>query len=226
MAKILEREKARVLRRQGESIKVIARNLGLGPSTISYWCKDIVLTSKQIERLQERQRRAGSKAILKYAELKRNARIEKEKDLLRLGKGEVGKLSRRDVFLVGLALYWGEGYKSGNGEVGFTNSNAEMILFILHWFREIFGIRNQDFILRVSVNEQHRERIKLIERFWSDKTGIPLLQFSKISLIKVKTKKIYANAENHYGTLRVKVRRGTDLRRRILGGIEGLKYNA
>lgn len=226
MTKILEREKALALRKQGESIKQIAHELDLSSSTVSYWCRDVILSPIQIRRLQEHQRRAGLKAILKYAELKRNARIKKENDLLRLGKNEVGTLNMREVFLVGLALYWGEGYKSGNGELGFTNSNIEMIKFILNWFRDIFGIRNEDFILRVSVNEQHKNRIVAVEQFWSDKTGIPLSQFSKSSLIKVKAKKVYANAKNHYGTLRVKVRRGTDLRRRILGSIEGLKEKA
>lgn len=161
--------------------------------------------------------------MLKYAEAKRRARIEKENHLLQFGKDAVGKLSRRDIFLVGLALYWGEGYKSGNGEIGFTNSNAEMILFILRWFQEIFGIKKEDFILRVSVNKHHKKRLADIERFWSEKTGLSRSQFSKSSLIKTRSKKKYANEKNHYGTLRVKVRRGTDLRRRILGGIEGLK---
>lgn len=225
MAKILEREKARALRQQGESIKRIASELGLSSSTVSYWCRDIVLSPIQIQHLQERQHRAGLKAVLKYAESKRNARIKKENELMRLGKNEIGALNTREIFLVGLALYWGEGYKSGNGELGFTNSSVEMIKFILRWFREIFKISNKDFILRVSVNEQHKDRIKVIERFWSDKIGIPLSQFSKSSLIKMQSKKIYADAKNHYGTLRVKVRRGTDLRRRILGGIEGLKEN-
>ena len=100
-----------------------------------------------------------------------------------------------------------------------------MIKFILHWFREIFNVCGEDFILRVSVNKQHERRIGDIERWWSKQTGIPLSQFSKSSLIKVQVKKFYANADIHMGTLRVKVRRGIDLRRRILGGIEGLKNN-
>lgn len=223
MAKTLEKEKARVLRQQGESIKEIARTLGLSSSSVSYWCRDIVLSPTQIARLQERQRSAGLKAVLKYAEIKRRVRIEKEKALVSLGKREVGKLNKRELFLVGSALYWGEGYKSGNGELGFTNSNPEMIRFILRWFREIFKIHNADFILRVSVNRQHTSRIKEIEKWWSEKTNIPLSQFSKSSLIKTSAKKVYVNLSVHYGTLRVKVRRGTDLRRRILGGIEGLK---
>lgn len=224
MAKILEQEKARLLRRDGESIKEIARKLNLSSSSVSYWCRDIILTNEQINRLQDRQRGAALKAVLKYAESKRKARIIKEKELAKLGAREVDKLSQREVFLIGLALYWGEGYKSGNGELGFTNSNPEMIKFILRWFREIFGVSKKDFILRVSINNQHSTRVEAVETFWSKTTGIPLSQFSKVSLIKIQAKKVYQNMDHHWGTLRVKVRRGTDLRRRILGGIEALKF--
>lgn len=225
MARIQDRENVQALRRRGKSIKEISRDLGLSVSSVSYWCRNVILSSAQIRVLQERQRSAGLRAALKNAEKKRTVRIEKEKELLHLGKSEVGVLNKRELFLVGLALYWGEGYKNGNAELGFTNSSPEMILFILRWLRDIFGVKNESFILRVSVNEVHARRIKEIERFWSEKTVIPLLQFTKTSLIHTKSKKAYANAASHYGTLRVKVRRGTDLRRRILGGIEGLKEN-
>lgn len=223
MAKILEQEKARRLRKEGESIKRIAQKLDLSSSSVSYWCRDIILTSEQVDRLQQRQRGEALKAVLKYGEKKRALRIEKEKTLAETGKNDVGKLNRRELFLVGLALYWGEGYKSGNGELGFTNSNPDMIRFILKWFQDIFGIAKKDFILRVSVNSQHSSRVEVIQKFWSDTTGVPLSQFSKISLIKVSARKIYTNTNQHWGTLRVKVRRGTDLRRRILGSIEAFK---
>ena len=224
MAKILEREKARTFREQGKSIKVIARLLGVSSSTVSSWCRDIILNPQQFKRLQKRQHAAGLKAVLKYAESKRNIRIEREKELCRLGKRDVGELTKRDLFVVGLALYWGEGYKSGNGELGFTNSNPEMIKFILVWFKRVFAVHAEDFILRVSINSLHQARLQDVEKFWSDTTGLPLSQFSKGSLIKTQSKKVYANPKHHFGTLRVKVRRGTDLRRRILGGIEALKY--
>jgi len=68
---------------------------------------------------------------------------------------------------------------------------------------------------------QHRKRIKELENFWSNLMSIPLSQFTKTVLIKTRTKKIYSN-NNHYGTVRVTVRKGTQLRRRIIGWIEGL----
>ncbi len=223
MAKTAEKERAWAMRKQGGSIKEIARLLNVSTSSVSYWCKDIALSNAQIARLQERQHRAALQAVLKYAEAKRAARIVKEKSIMRAGCEEVGSLSRREMFIAGLALYWGEGYKSGNGELGFTNSDPRMIVFIIKWFKDVFGVQKEDLVLRVSVNKLHELRIARIEHFWSETTGVPISQFTKSSMIQTISRKVYANSENYQGTMRVKVRRGTDLRRRILGGIEGLK---
>jgi len=165
-------------------------------------------------------------ALRRASAEKRLARISKEARLRAEGMKEVGRLSRRDYFIAGLALYWGEGYKSLGQEVGFTNSDPAMILFFIRWLSKCYGITQDRLILRVSINILHIHRVKEVERYWSRLAGIPLSQFTKISLIKSISKKRYANESVHYGTLRVKVRRGTDLRRKILGSVEKCKQSA
>ena len=140
-----------------------------------------------------------------------------------IGKRDVGKLSKRDIHMVGLGLYWGEGYKKGSQELGFTNSDPALILFYVEWLNRIYNIEPDSLILRVSINMQHKERIKEVVEYWSSLTQIPLSQFTKSSLIKTTSKKVYANTAPHYGTLRIKVRKGTALRRRILGSIRALQ---
>lgn len=135
----------------------------------------------------------------------------------------VGKLSNRDRYIAGLALYWSEGYKHKGEETGFTNSDPKMIVFFIRWVADFYSIGKERLILRVSINKIHRRRIKDVERYWSKVTNVPLTQFTKTSLIKSSLKKKYANHSVHFGTLRVKVRRGTDLRRKILGSIKQIK---
>jgi hypothetical protein len=94
-----------------------------------------------------------------------------------------------------------------------------MITFYIHWLRASFAIQQADLILRVSINSAHAYRITTVEQYWSTLTGIPRAQFTKPSLIVAARKKRYATDTNHFGTLRIKVRRGTRLRREILGGI-------
>jgi hypothetical protein len=152
-------------------------------------------------------------------------RVQRQKNIeasTRKGRSEVGQLSKRDIYMIGLGLYWGEGYKKGSQELGFTNSDPAMVIFYIKWLSVTYNIERKNLILRVSINDQHAGRIAIVEKYWSKATKIPCSQFTKTSLIKNQSKKIYPNLETHFGTLRIKVRRGTELRRRILGSISAL----
>ena len=223
MAHIRKKELAQRLRGEGLSIKEISKKIKSNKSTVSYWCRDIFLTKEQLERLQGKQKASSMKAILAIAEKKRKQRIEDTVLHTERGARDVGVVTQRDLFMLGLALYWGEGYKKGSAETGFTNSDPFVIKMILRWFTECYGIKKEDFILRVSINQLHKSRINYVVNYWAETTDLPIEQFTKPSLIKTKTVKIYANHNQHFGTLRVKVRRGTNLRRRILGSLKHLE---
>jgi len=210
------------LRQGGESISKIAEILSASKSTVSYWCRDISLSAKQIQNLAQRQNEAGAVGRLRSAEKKRAVRIEAIQTEAKLGSQAVGLMTQRDLFILGVALYWGEGYKSGNEECGLTNSNPDIIRSFILWLKRIYSIPSSDLILRVSINRIHRDREGVVEEYWSKITVIPRSQFTKASIIKARSRKIYTDPTQHYGTLRVKVRRGTALRRRILGSIEAI----
>ena len=217
------KEKALLLRKKGMSLNEIVKKLGANKSTVSHWCRDIRLSKLQQKRLYERSSIKSLGALLRASEHKREIRINKVRELGQEGRSAVGHLSHRDKFIAGLALYWSEGYKHKGEEIGFTNSDPKMILFFIRWLADSYGIGKDRLILRVSINGSHASRAEEVERYWSKITRVPLCQFTKTSLIKAISKKEYANHTIHYGTLRVKVRNGTDLRRKILGSIEQLK---
>ncbi len=223
MAKPLEHLRAHDLRKRGKSIADIATTLGVSKSTVSYWCRDIPLSKKAIETLAQKSKNAGTKGLLVASENKRRDRGIRTALAYTAGKSDIAQLSDRDILCVGLGLYWGEGYKKGNDEFGFTNSDPLIILFFIQWVHKIYRVDTSDLILRVSINMQHAYRVSTVEKYWSLLTGIPLKQFTKTSLIKTTSKKIYKNSNDHYGTLRIKVRRGANLRRRILGSIQALQ---
>lgn len=226
MAKIAEMEKVQDLRQRGFSLQKIANLTKNSKSTISYWCKNIFLSHRQLKKLQNKRKTAGSKALFDYSERKRNERFLQTEIASKKGKDDVDKINRRDLFIIGLALYWGEGYKKGNDELGFTNSDPFIIKFIMKWFREIYFINDKDFILRVSINSAHRKRVTDIISFWSKIARINKSQFTKSSFIFTSSKKTYKNNKKYFGTLRIKVRRGTELRRRIIGSLKALENYA
>ena len=223
MARVRDKEQTTAMRKKGFGIGEIAQILGLSKSTVSYWCRDIPFTKKQLQALYKRGERRGTRALREWSEKIRSLRLQETVVLQKEGAELVGKLSRRDRFIAGLALYWSEGYKKGNEELGFTNSDPAMITFFMRWLAETFEVKREDLILRVSINNIHKYRIGDVERYWSKTAKVPLSQFSKTSLITVVNKKQYTNKKEHFGTLRIKVRRGTNIRRKILGAIEQLK---
>ncbi|KKW19952.1 MAG: hypothetical protein UY63_C0004G0037 [Parcubacteria group bacterium GW2011_GWA2_51_10] len=207
---------------KGRSINEIARDLYTSKSTVSYWCRDIQLSSAQLRRLAERREAGGRIGRLISSEKKRAQRILDTRLAEDRGRREVGNITKRDFFMLGLGLYWGEGYKKGNEECGFTNSNPDIIRAFIRWVFETYGISKKHLILRVSINEAHKSRIGVVERYWARVTGISSSQFTQASLIKVQSRKVYTNTTTHFGTLRVKVRRATALRRQILGSISAV----
>ncbi len=222
MAKPHLQQKAILMRKGGDSINSIAKKIAVSKSTVSGWCRDISLSEKQLALIAERSQHHATLGLLKASEIQRKKRQTNIVKAVQLGKSDVGKISKRDKYMLGLGLYWGEGYKKGSQELGFTNSDPTMITFYIEWLKQIYNIPKTDLILRISINDQHIKRTKEILKYWSNTTNISPSQFTKTSFIRVGGTKIYPNLTNHFGTLRVKVRRGTDLRRRILGSIEAL----
>lgn len=213
------KEKALRMRKSGESIAVIASSLEIPKATVSYWCRDVMLSVQQMRILQEKSKRAGVLASLRLSERARLRRLSAMRTYTAKGAHDVGALSRRDLFMVGLGLYWGEGYKKGSQEFGFSNSDPTMVRTYIAWLESVFGIDKKDLILRVSINNIHAKRETHVLCFWERLLGVPRIQFTKTSFIKSQSRKVFKNSTKHYGTLRIKVRRGAALRVRVLGAI-------
>ena len=225
MAKSKQRIQARELRGGGESIKVIAKLLKVSPGSASLWCRDIVLTKKQIIDLEKRARDPHYGRRLSYSLAQQRKRQEKTVRLREEGIKDVGKLRKRELFLTGIALYWAEGFKK-DSQAGFASSDPAMIKFFIKWLEECCDYGVEDLIFRVTVNISHKNRIGEIEKHWSNIIGIPESSFQKPYYQNVKWKKVYENPSEYFGVLRVKVRKSTDFLRKIYGWMEGLRLQA
>ncbi|MCX6764962.1 MAG: helix-turn-helix domain-containing protein, partial [Candidatus Nealsonbacteria bacterium] len=112
MAKSLERNKAIDLRKKGNSINEIAKKINISKSTVSCWCRDIELSAKQIKRLTERIAMKGSyKNRLKGARVQHERRLKEIEELNKKGLGLINEFSLKEILVIGIALYWGEGMK-------------------------------------------------------------------------------------------------------------------
>jgi hypothetical protein len=214
------KERAKIMRENGSSLGDIVRILGVKKSTISFWCKDIILSEAAIEKIKIKGKENSVRGLLRYSETQRKERIQRSILQRKEGVSILGSLSERDILMIGLGLYWGEGYKYENGELGFTNSNPEMIRFYFKWLG-LWHIRKNSLIFRLTLNEFFRNEENNIKSFWINFLEIKKEQFSQTTFIQTNLKKAsLKNIEKYKGILRVKVRRGTALRNNILGAIE------
>lgn len=222
MAKSLLRKRARALRQQGLGIKTIAQKLHVSSSTVSLWCRDILLSPAQISELERRMHDPFYGRRLAYVQKQQKKRKDKIALLMQQGIKEIGHLKKRELFLSGVSLYWAEGFKKDN-LVGFANSDPSMALFFIQWLEMCCNIPKTGLKFRVGVNDSYQNKIKSIELFWAHSLNVSIEQFQKPFFQKAKWKKKYDHPEDYHGVIRIRVAKSTDLLRKIHGWIEGLK---
>lgn len=213
--KIQLKRKVRILRKQGLSYNEILQKVPVAKSSISLWCGDIKLTTEQRTRLEDKRREAvlnqGPMAIVK----KRKKEIRKIK---RMAKTEMRELTAYQSKIAGAMIYWTEGSKN-NGAI-ISNSDPELIKFMVDWFEKICKIPPERLKARLNIHRNQNDiRIK---RYWSRITGIPLMNFGK-SYIKPEGTGHRKNIL-HNGVIRVGIN-NENLRHRIMGWIEKLYSN-
>ena len=209
MAKSELKIKARKLRISGKSIKDITRITGASQSTISLWCRDIQLTDKQLERILDEKEYLIARGRLKGANFQRMRRINAIKIATQEAE-RLSKLTEKEFFVAGLALYLAEGTKT-YGTVQFTNSNKLIIKFMTDWFNHFFKISKNEIKFSIHINTIHRSREKEVMSFWKKYLRVKTENFTSIRYVTTKPAKKYENHNFHYGTIDFRIKKSTNL---------------
>ena len=135
------------------------------------------------------------------------------------GKKQVGSLTKRDRFLVGIALYSAEGTKTDKS-CSFSNSDPALVKFMSSWFREFCKISETR--LRGSIWIHDNLDLNKATNFWSDLTKIPINQFHKpyIAKNKINSLKIRKNI-HQFGVFSLRFS-DAKTHRRLMGWIAGI----
>lgn len=221
LLKTEEKEKAIKLRRRGFSYSEILEKVPVAKSTLSLWLRDVGLSKRHKQRLTKKKLAAA----LKGAHAKRNYRIAITEAIKNRAKSEMGKLSKRELWLVGTALYWAEGTKEKNKSTGvkFSNSDPRMIKLFLKWLRKVCKIASENIYCEIYLHRTAIDRQKEIQNYWIKTTNFPLSQFQKIIWKKHNLSPKRKNVgKNYYGQLRICVRKSSAFNRKIAGWVEGI----
>ena len=183
MARKEDKQKAIVMRKKGMSYSQIKEKLNVSKSTLSGWLYNMPLSEKRIRELQ-------ADSPIRIERYRNTMRVKRETRLGEVYKKvskNIGNFSKRDLFLAGLFLYWGEGTKAQNSLVALTNTNPDMLKFFIEWLK-LFGVKNKD--LKVKLHLYSDMNTEESINFWSQELKIPLNNFYKPYIKKTSLKSI------------------------------------
>lgn len=215
--KVIEKEKARILRRKGYSINQIVREAGFTKSSVSLWVRDITLTKEQKKGLSERGRSVES--IEKRRENRLFNENKKRQAIVDEAKNDFTNISLEQLKLIGIILYLGEGRKAGRGSACLANSDPIVIKMMMRFFREICKVPEEKF--RGHIHTFGHADIEITEKYWSKISKIPRGQLYK-TYIKPSSASLQKRDTLPFGTFDIIVC-DTKLFLKIMGWIEKIK---
>lgn len=216
MARYKDREQAIKLRHTGMSYSAIKEKIGVSKSTLSYWLREFPLSRERINELR-------AKSPIRIEKF-RNTMQEKRKERLRKVYMRVArnikKMNKRELFLTGLFLYWGEGGKTKQYTISLSNTDPQMIIFYLKWLKSI-SVQEQK--IKVRLHLYSDMNIEAETRFWQTVTRLGKTHFQKSHIKKSDSRKRTYRGFGH-GTCNVIVD-DRDISEYVLQGLEYIKNN-
>jgi hypothetical protein len=184
------------LRKAGYSYTLIAEKVPVSKSTLSLWLAKIPYTPNQavIKRIGLARAAAGqSKSLQKISSY---SLAEK------LAQIDVETVTDRDLFMLGLALYIGEGEKNDN--VGVINADPRIIKLAIRWLQKFYNVPKTNFTLAIHLYPDNNTEASLT--YWSKVTSLPLDQFGKTQVDRRENKQQGKRSKLPHGTAHLRVR--------------------
>lgn len=172
-------KKVVLLRKRGMTYGQIRSHLGkdFPKSSLSYWCRGIILTRSQQDKIERNSLRRIYKARKKALKINRENRVRYLEGVRSRVVHLRNVIKQEDVAKIALAmLYLGEGGKT-TSSLMFGNSDELTIRLFLKFLRQSFNIDERKF--RCTVQCRADQDVILLKRHWSRITGIPTAQFYK-----------------------------------------------
>ena len=225
-----DKGKALKLRLQGRSYNEINKTLGVPKATLSDWFIGLELSEKAKERIKKRVYEKSVIGLIKRNKLQTHIAQQKARKIREIAKKEIEQLSKKELLLIGIALYWAEGYKRPiikNGKirtyhpVSMTNSDPNLIKIFIRFLREVCEVPEEKITANLRIYEHQNENYLL--EFWSKLTDIPYSKFEKF-YYGVSKSSLGKRPYNilPYGTIQIRIN-NSDLYHKIMGWIEGLQ---
>lgn len=192
------------LRKEGKTYSEIKNLLGkaIPKSTLSNWCADLSLNTRQLNRIERKVYAAGERGRAVALATKRIRRYEYLSGLNKANEHLKQKIYRdKDIAKIVLAtLYLAEGGKKQSGSLMFGNSDPKIIRLFLSLFELVYETKKEKF--RCTVQCRADQDVSKLEKFWSETTTIPRVQFYTARIDKRTVGKV-SRKQNYKGVCRI-----------------------
>ncbi|MDO8663645.1 MAG: helix-turn-helix domain-containing protein [Candidatus Wildermuthbacteria bacterium] len=218
MARLKDREKALALRKQEMSYSQIKKILKVNKSTLSIWLKNYPLSKERISELRGR----NEKRIERYRETMRRKREYRLRGFYKEQEKLIFPMSKREEFLAGIFLYWGEGTKSHPAELSVSNTDPSIIKFFISWLAKNLFIPKEKIKIQLQLYADMETDREI--NFWSEALNIPHSQFAKPYIKKTSSKRINHKGGFGHGTCLARTGNAR-LSERILMSIKAITHH-
>jgi transcriptional regulator with XRE-family HTH domain len=210
-----ERVDARRLRREhGMSIRSIAAQLGVSPSSVQGWTRDIELTPEQRAAIRKSDAVRDAQAAGNAA-MRRRAR---QRRLIAQDHGRQVARRKEPLHVTGCMLYWAEGSKRRN-DVEFTNSDPDMMRTFVEFLRRCYGVALDNLRLTLNVHLDNGLALSQIEEWWLARLNLPRCCLGSHAVNRYSRASAQTRRTLPYGTARIVVH-STFIVQSIYGAIQ------
>lgn len=136
---------ALALRLEGKTYGEIRGIFKIPKSTLSAWFSDLKV-NKKAKKILESKKRNGYFRLVEFNKTRTLDILKENEEIRKKHESHIGRLSKRELMILGAALYWGEGYKNFNQKkavypyICFGNSDPKMIITFVNFLEKILGI--------------------------------------------------------------------------------------
>ena len=221
--------KAYKLRMGGRSYNEISRLLKVPKSTLSGWFAGLELPKEATKRLRDRVHTASLRGLIARNKNQTTLAETRSREMHNKGKRLIKKINKRDLLIIGTALYWAEGYKRPvvirgktrtSHRVSLTNSDPELIFIFLQFLKKICNVPDDKITIWIRYFE-HQDPVYLLN-FWQKKCNIPYSNFRKtLQTISISSQRKKSYNSLPFGVAQISVN-STNLYHKIMGMISGV----
>ncbi len=215
MTRKIDKQKALAMRHKGMSYSQIKEKLHVSKSTLSVWLNNMPLSERRIREL----RADNPMRIERYRNTMQKKREAVLLEAYKKVSADICVLNKRELFLSGLFLYWGEGSKTRTAVSALSNTDPAALVFYIKWLKN-FGVGKEH--LKVKLQLYKDMDVQKLTVYWSRKLCLPISAFNKAYIKDSKFSGLtYKNGFGH-GTCMVWVA-NRELNDYILMGIKRLQ---